>query len=58
MHKVKVYDDTGKLKKVISVQALKKRSDKLIETPSLYRKTRENSETQLLQNKNISKGVK
>ena len=58
MHKVKVYDDTGKLKEVISVQALKKRSDKLIETPSLYRKTRESSGSQLLQNKNFSKAVK
>ena len=31
MHKVKVFDDSGNLKKVISVKALKKRSDKILE---------------------------
>ena len=45
MHKVKIFDDSGNLKKVISVETLKKRSDKLIESPSLYRKTHEGSKT-------------
>ena len=43
MHQVKVYDDLGNLKKVISVKALKKRSDMLIESPSLFIKTQGNS---------------
>ena len=36
MHEVKVYDSSGKLKKVISVKALTKRSDQQISSPSLY----------------------
>lgn len=48
MHKVKIYDDTGKLKKIISVQALIKRSDKIIESPSLYRKTHVNSKSSVV----------
>ena len=36
MHEVKVYDSSGKLKKVISVKALTKRSDEQINSPSLY----------------------
>ena len=36
MHEVKVYDSSGKLKKVISVKALTKRSDQQINSPSLY----------------------
>ena len=43
MHEVKVYDDSGNLKKIISVKALQKRSDRLIETPSLVRKSGRNS---------------
>ena len=39
MHQVKIYDDSGNLKKVISVKALQERSDLLIESPSLIRKT-------------------
>ena len=46
MHKVKVYDDSGNLKKVISVKALQKRSDRLIETPSLVRKSGRNINSQ------------
>ena len=38
MHEVKVYDSSGNLKKVISVKALNKRSDKQIQSPSLYNK--------------------
>ena len=36
MHEVKVYDSSGKLKKIISVKALTKRSDQQINSPSLY----------------------
>jgi hypothetical protein len=39
MHQVKVFDDSGNLKKIISVKALQKRSDLIIETPSLIRKS-------------------
>ncbi len=35
MYEVKVYDNTGKLKKVISAKTLSKRMDKLINSPSL-----------------------
>lgn len=37
MHEVKVYDRSGKLKKVISVKALNIRSTKQLETPSIFR---------------------
>ncbi|QPJ65396.1 MAG: hypothetical protein G3M78_08325 [Candidatus Nitrohelix vancouverensis] len=40
MYQVKVFDRSGNLKKVISVKALNKRSDKLIESPSLFKKNR------------------
>ena len=43
MHQVKIYDNSGNLKKVVSVKTLQKRSDKLIECPSLFRKTNPNS---------------
>ena len=36
MHEVKVYDSSGKLKKVISVKTLTTRSDQQINSPSLY----------------------
>jgi hypothetical protein len=36
MHEVKVYDSLGKLKKIISVKSLTKRSDQQINSPSLY----------------------
>ena len=42
MHPVKVYDDSGNLKKIISVKSLQKRSDRIIETPSLIRKSGRN----------------
>ena len=54
MHKVKVFDDSGNLKKVISVKALKKRSDKIIESPSLFRKTHVNSKPQLQSDKELN----
>ena len=40
MHEVKVFDSAGRLKKVISVKALDKRSQKQIDTPSLFRKNK------------------
>ncbi len=43
MHEVKVYDSSGNLKKVISVKALNKRSDKQIQSPSLYNKKGRNA---------------
>ncbi len=36
MHEVKVYDRSGKLKKIISVKALTRRSDRQINSPSSY----------------------
>ena len=42
MHPVKVFDVSGNLKKVISVKSLQKRSDRIIETPSLIRKSGRN----------------
>lgn len=56
MHKVKVYDNSGNLKKVISVKDLQKRSDLLIESPSLFRKTVINDKPELA--KNVKGGVK
>jgi hypothetical protein len=38
MHEVKVYDSSGKLKKVISIKLLNIRSMKQLETPSLFQK--------------------
>ncbi len=43
MYEVKVYNSTGDLKKVISVKALNRRSDKLINSPSLYKNKRKKS---------------
>ena len=39
---VKVYDNSGSLKKVISSKELQKRADMLITNPSQYRKTNKN----------------
>ena len=38
MHEVKVFDSSGNLKKVISVKTLNKRTDKQINSPSIYNK--------------------
>jgi hypothetical protein len=43
MHKVKVYDSAGKLKKVIPVKTLNKREDRKAESPGLFRKNKRNS---------------
>lgn len=40
MHEVKVYDSSGKLKKVISTQTLYKRSKEQLETPSIFMKNK------------------
>jgi hypothetical protein len=40
MHEVKVYDSSGKLKKVISSKALDTRSNQQIETPSMFRRSK------------------
>ena len=45
MFEVKVFDSSGNLKKVISEKALNKRSDKQINSPSLYRKGRKKLKT-------------
>ena len=45
MYQVKVYDGSGNLKKVISVKALHKRSDMLVENPSLFRKNHRNAKS-------------
>jgi hypothetical protein len=42
MHEVKIYDSAGKLKRVISVKTLNKRSEKQFENPSLFKKKKGN----------------
>ena len=37
MHEVKVYDNSGKLKKVISINALNIRSKQQLETPAMFK---------------------
>jgi len=39
MYEVKVYDNVGNIKKVISVNTLNKREDKLMTSPSLFKRT-------------------
>ena len=55
MHEVKVYDSSGKLKKVISVKALTKRSDQQINSPSLYIKKGRKAKPSV---KGLDKGLK
>ena len=52
MHQVKVFDDSGNLKKIISVKSLQKRSDRIIETPSLIRKSGRNIKNPVNQTNN------
>ena len=40
MHEVRVYDNSGKLKKVISVKELNKRSELQVQSPALFKKNR------------------
>ena len=51
MHEVRVYDDSGKLKKVISVNELKKRSDLQVESPMMFKKNRPAAKTETSDNK-------
>ena len=40
MHEVKVYDNSGKLKKVISINALNIRSKQQLETPAMFKRNK------------------
>ena len=40
MHEVKVYDGTGKLKKVISIKTLNARENQQIDNPSIFSKSK------------------
>ena len=60
MHQVKVFDDSGNLKKIISVKSLQKRSDRIIEAPALIRKSGRHikiPENQINNNTNENKSV-
>ena len=60
MHQVKIFDDSGNLKKIISVKSLQKRSDRIIETPALIRKSGrhiKNPENQINNNTNGNKSI-
>ena len=47
MHEVRVYDDSGKLKKIISVKDLKKRAELLVESPMMFKKNRPTGKTEV-----------
>jgi len=51
---VKVFDNSGSLKKVISSKELQKRADMLIANPSQYRKTNKTQYRKTNKNKFIS----
>jgi len=38
MYEVKVFDNAGNIKKVISVKSLKNREDKMLTTPSIFKR--------------------
>ena len=40
MHEVKVYDNSGKLKKVISINALNNRSKQQLENPAMFKRNK------------------
>lgn len=40
MHEVKVYDSSGKLKKVISINTLNKRENQQMENPSIFKRNK------------------
>ncbi len=46
MHEVKVYDNAGNLKKVISVKTLNKREDQKAESPYLFRRNKRNPKSE------------
>ena len=43
MHEVRVYDEAGKLKKIISSKTLEKRAEMQIQSPSIFRKNQRNA---------------
>ena len=45
MHEVRVYDDSGKLKKIISVKELRKRAELLVESPMMFKKNNPGEKT-------------
>ncbi len=51
MHEVKIYDSSGKLKKVISVKSLNIRSNEQLESPSLFRKDKKTGKSWTKSNK-------
>ena len=59
MHEVRVYNALGKLKKVISLKALQKRSDKVLADPKIfYKPTRGRPRKKgLVNNFNFSKPI-
>ena len=46
MHEVRVYDNSGKLKKVISVKELNKRAELQVQSPALFKKSRPTVKTE------------
>ena len=48
MHEVRVYDNSGKLKKVISVKELNKRAELQVQSPALFKKSRPIAKTETL----------
>ena len=48
MHEVRVYDNSGKLKKVISVKELNKRAELQVQSPALFKKSRPTAKTETL----------
>jgi hypothetical protein len=55
MHEVKVFDNSGRLKKVVSPQALDIRSNQQMETPSMFRKNKKGRMPWSLSSKNKAK---
>lgn len=45
MHEVKVFDSSGKLKKVISIKSLNHRSNKQLEDPAFFLKNKRGRKT-------------
>ena len=51
MHEVRVYDNSGKLKKVISVKELNKRAELQVQSPALFKKSRPAAKTDVTSSK-------
>jgi len=58
MHEVKVYDSSGKLKKVISARKLNIRSKKQLEFPALFMRNKRNAKMPGKAPKTYSKATK